>query len=65
MKGVCSTTPGSFFLDILLIQERLEDALIFDDEPIVLGEEPPSATHADAEIGVAMCGFTMKPRNEI
>lgn len=41
MKGVRNTTPDSFFLDILLIQERLEDALIFYDEPIVLGEEPP------------------------
>lgn len=65
MKGVRNTTPDSFFLDILLIQERLEDALIFYDEPIVLGEEPPGAMHANAGTGVTTCGFTTKPRNKI
>jgi hypothetical protein len=30
-----------FFPDILFIQGRLESSPIFDDEPTVLGEEPP------------------------
>jgi hypothetical protein len=39
---VRNTTPSSFFLDILFIQGRVEDTPIFDDEPTVLGEEPPT-----------------------
>jgi hypothetical protein len=33
--------PAPFYPDILFIQGRLESSPISDDEPIVLGEEPP------------------------
>jgi hypothetical protein len=38
-----------FFLDFLFIQGSLETSLISDDEPIMLGEEPP-----------ARCAMTVK-----
>jgi hypothetical protein len=41
MEGVRNTTPSSFYPNILFIQGRMEDTHIFDDEPTVLGEEPP------------------------
>ena len=65
MEEVRNTTPSSFFPNILFIQGRMEDTHIFDDEPTVLGEEPPSVTHADAETGIEMCGVTMKLGNRI
>jgi hypothetical protein len=33
--------PAPFFPDIIFIQGRLESSPISDDEPTVLGEEPP------------------------
>jgi hypothetical protein len=39
--GVQNTAPSPFFPDVLFIQGRIEDAPISDDEPTVLGEEPP------------------------
>jgi hypothetical protein len=33
--------PAPFFPDILFIHGRLESSPISDDEPTVLGEEPP------------------------
>jgi hypothetical protein len=43
MEAVCNTKLSSFCSDILFIQGRMEGAPIFDDEPTVLGEEPPVA----------------------
>jgi hypothetical protein len=65
IEGEHTTVPSSFFLDILFIQRRMEGAPIFDDEPTVPREEPPSATHTDAGTDTAMCGVTMKPENVI
>jgi hypothetical protein len=36
-----TATHAPFYPDILFIQGRLESSPIFDDEPIMLGEEPP------------------------
>jgi hypothetical protein len=36
-----TATLTPFFLDILFIQGRLETSPIFDDEPTMLGEDPP------------------------
>jgi hypothetical protein len=36
-----TTAPAPFYPDILFIQGRLESSPVFDDEPTVLGEEPP------------------------
>jgi hypothetical protein len=36
-----TAAPTPFFPDILFIQGRLESSPISDDEPTVLGEEPP------------------------
>jgi hypothetical protein len=39
--GAQDTTLSSFFLDILFIQGRVEDAPISDDKPTIQGEDPP------------------------
>jgi hypothetical protein len=36
-----TAAPTPFFPNILFIQGRLESSPIFDDEPTMLGEEPP------------------------
>ena len=59
--GGHTTAPSSFFLDILFIQRRVQDTPVSDYEPIILGEEPPSVTHADTGIGPITYGVTMKP----
>jgi hypothetical protein len=45
--GAHDVAPSSFFSDVLFIQGRVEDTPISDDEPIVLGEDPLSARHAN------------------
>jgi hypothetical protein len=65
MEGARCTTSGSFFPDILFIQGTVEDALVSDDEPTVLGAEPTSATHANTGAGAAMYSVTTKPGNRI
>jgi hypothetical protein len=65
MEGTRSITPRSFFPDILFIQGRVEDTLVSNDEPTILGEEPPSMTHADAGTSVVTYGIITKPGNRI
>jgi hypothetical protein len=65
MEGEHTTASSSYFSDILFIQGIVEGATISNDEPTVLEEEPPSATHVDAGTSAAMCGVTMKPGNVI
>jgi hypothetical protein len=36
-----TTVPAPFYPDVLFIHGRLESSPISDDEPTVLGEEPP------------------------
>jgi hypothetical protein len=43
----------------------VEDTPISDDEPTILGEEPPSVTRADAGTGAVTYGVTMNPLNGI
>lgn len=59
------TTPSSFFPNIIFIHERVEGTPISDDEPTVLGEDPPNVMHAYTKTGAAMYDVTMKPGNEI
>jgi hypothetical protein len=65
MGGEHTTASSSFFPDILFIQGRAEGAPISNNEPTVLGEEPPNATQVGARTDVAMCGITMKPESVI
>jgi hypothetical protein len=36
-----NVVPAPFYLDVLFIHGRLESSPISDDEPTILGEEPP------------------------
>jgi hypothetical protein len=65
MEGARSITPNSFFPDILFIQGRVEDTPVSDDEPTILGEEPPSVTHADAGTSAVTYDITTKPGERI
>jgi hypothetical protein len=56
---------SSFFLNVLFMQGRVEDAPIFNDETTVLGEEPHSVRHADVEAGAIRFDITMRPGNVI
>jgi hypothetical protein len=58
-KG-CITAPIPFFSNVLFFQGRVETSPISDDEPTVLGEEPPSVMRDDDGIGAITYGITTK-----
>jgi hypothetical protein len=61
-----TVAPTSFFLDILFIQGRLESSPISDDEPTVLGEEPPQldARRRSHDIMKPENGIWLNPSHE-
>jgi hypothetical protein len=60
MQGV---PPHPYFLDVLFIRWRIEDAPIFDDEPTVPRRSPYSVRHTIIGIGVGTFDVTMRLEN--